>query len=402
MRKTEGVKSNGRSPTPEGKIPPAQDVFAPGATIGILGSGQLGRMSAMAAKSMGYGVVIYDEVKDGPAASCADLTITAPFDDQKALARFARGVDVVTVEFENIPVSVLEFLESRVPVRPSASVVRICQDRVLEKEFLLKNGFPVAPFRVITSAAELEAGMAELNAPSILKTAALGYDGKGQISLAPGDSAQVVWAMLGAPRAVLEQRISFASEASVICARSVGGETACFPVQENVHTNGILDVTVAPAPLDQAVAAKAVEIASAIAEKLGVIGLITVELFVLADGSLIVNELAPRPHNSGHHTLETAVTSQFAQHVRAVCGLPLGSVELRSHGVMINLLGDLWSGGEPDWALLLREHGLFLHLYGKSGAKPGRKMGHATLLGEGTEARDRALALRERVVRKKD
>lgn len=356
----------------------------------------------MAAKSMGYGVVIYDEVKDGPAASCADLTITAPFDDQKALARFARGVDVVTVEFENIPVSVLEFLESRVPVRPSASVVRICQDRVLEKEFLQKNGFPVAPFRVITSAAELEAGMAELNAPSILKTAALGYDGKGQISLAPGDSAQVVWAMLGAPRAVLEQRISFASEASVICARSVGRETACFPVQENVHTNGILDVTVAPAPLDQAVAAKAVEIASAIAEKLGVIGLITVELFVLADGSLIVNELAPRPHNSGHHTLETAVTSQFAQHVRAVCGLPLGSVELRSHGVMINLLGDLWSGGEPDWALLLREHGLFLHLYGKSGAKPGRKMGHATLLGEGTEARDRALALRERVVRQKD
>lgn len=376
--------------------------MAPGATIGILGSGQLGRMSAMAAKSMGYSVVIYDEAKDGPASSCADLTITAPFDDQDALGRFARAVDVVTVEFENIPVSVLEYLESRVPVRPSASVVRICQDRVLEKEFLKKNGFPVAPFRVITSAQELAAGIAQLDAPSILKTASLGYDGKGQISLAPGDSTEVIWAMLGAPRAVLEKRISFSSEASVICARSANGEISCFPVQANVHANGILDVTVAPAPLDGAVAARAVGIASAIADKLGVIGLITVEFFVLADGSLMVNELAPRPHNSGHHTLETAVTSQFAQHVRAVCGLPLGSVALRSPGVMINLLGDLWAGGEPDWELLLREPGLFLHLYGKRGAKPGRKMGHATLLGEGEAARARALSLRERIVRQKD
>lgn len=402
MRKTEGGKSNGGAPTPEGKIPPGRNVIPPGATIGILGSGQLGRMSAMAAKSLGYGVVIYDEVRDGPAASCADMSITAPFDDQEALARFARAVDVVTVEFENIPVAVLEYLEPRVPVHPASSVIRICQDRVLEKEFLRSNGFPVAPFRVITSAVELAAGIAELNAPSILKTAALGYDGKGQISLAPGDTTEVIWAMLGAPRAVLERRIAFASEASVICARSASGEIACFPVQSNVHTNGILDVTVAPAPLDEHVAAKAIEVGAAIAEKLGVIGLITVEFFVLADGSLIVNELAPRPHNSGHHTLETAVTSQFAQHVRAVCGLPLGSVALRSPGVMVNLLGDLWSGGEPDWELLLREHGFFLHLYGKSGAKPGRKMGHATLLGEGTEARDRALALRERVVRQKD
>lgn len=356
----------------------------------------------MAAKSMGYGVVIYDEVKDGPASSCADLTIVAPFDDQDALDRFAMNTDVVTVEFENIPVSVLEYLEPRVPVRPSASVIRICQDRVLEKEFLKNNGFPVAPFRVITSAAELAAGITELNAPAILKTAALGYDGKGQISLSPGDDTEVIWAMLGAPRAVLEQRISFTSEASVICARSVNGESSCFPLQANVHTNGILDVTVAPAPLDEAVAARAVEVASAIAEKLGVVGLITVELFLLADGSLVVNELAPRPHNSGHHTLETSVTSQFAQHVRAVCGLPLGSVALRSPGVMINLLGDLWSGGEPDWEHLLREPSLFLHLYGKSSAKPGRKMGHATLLGGVVEARERALALRERVVRQKN
>ena len=400
MSNSEAEKSNGAQSAPEGKFPQAPGPLLPGATIGILGSGQLGRMSAMAAKSMGYAVVIYDEVKDGPASSCADLTIVAPFDDHDALDRFAMNTDVVTVEFENIPVEALQYLETRVPVRPSSSVVRICQDRVLEKEFLRNNGFPVAPFRVITSAAELATGIAELNAPSILKTAALGYDGKGQISLSPGDNAEVIWAMLGSPRAVLEQRISFDSEASVICARSANGETSCFPVQANIHRNGILDVTLAPAPLDVAVSAKAREIATAITEKLGAIGLITVELFVLPDGSLMVNELAPRPHNSGHHTLETSMTSQFAQHVRAVCGLPLGPVELRSPGVMINLLGDLWSGGEPDWELLLREPGLFLHLYGKNGAKPGRKMGHATLLGEVGAASDRALLLRDRIVRR--
>lgn len=400
MSNSEAEKSNGAQSAPEGKFPQAPGPLLPGATVGILGSGQLGRMSAMAAKSMGYGVVIYDEVKDGPASSCADLTIVAPFDDHDALDRFAMNTDVVTVEFENIPVEALQYLEPRVPVRPSSSVVRICQDRVLEKEFLRNNGFPVAPFRVITSAAELAAGIAELNAPSILKTAALGYDGKGQISLSPGDNTEVIWAMLGSPRAVLEQRISFDSEASVICARSVNGETSCFPVQANIHRNGILDVTLAPAPLEEAVSAKAREIATAITAKLGAIGLITVELFVLPDGSLMVNELAPRPHNSGHHTLETSMTSQFAQHVRAVCGLPLGPVELRSPGVMINLLGDLWSGGEPDWELLLREPGLFLHLYGKNGAKPGRKMGHATLLGEVGAASDRALLLRDRIVRR--
>ena len=353
----------------------------------------------MSAKSMGYGVVVYDSVKDGPASSCADLTIVAPFDDRKALDRFAMNIDVATVEFENITVEALKALEERIPVRPSSSVVRVCQDRVLEKEFLSRSGFPVAPFRVITSSAELAAGIAELAAPSILKTAALGYDGKGQISLASGDDAEVIWAMLGTPRAVLELRIAFASEASVICARSANGESSCFPAQANVHRNGILDTTVAPAPLDPAVAARAQKITSDVAGKLGVIGLITVEFFVLADGSLVINELAPRPHNSGHHTLETALTSQFTQHIRAVCGLPLGPVELRSPGVMINLLGELWAGGEPDWDILLREPGLFLHLYGKRGAKLGRKMGHATLLGEGDSVRDRLLSLRTRIVR---
>ena len=369
----------------------------PGATIGILGSGQLGRMSAMAAKSLGYRVAVYDATPDGPACSCADLCFTAPFNDTEALARFAKDVDVVTVEFENIPVIALEFLTKHVPVRPSALVVRTCQDRVLEKEFLQINGFPVAPFRVITSAEELEKGLADLNAPSILKTAALGYDGKGQISLKPGDDTRSAWKQLDAPRAVLEKRISFTSEASVICARTPLGETRCFPVQENAHRNGILDVTTAPADLPAATLLKAQEITSAIATKLGVLGLITAEFFVMEDGGLMVNELAPRTHNSGHHTLETTMTSQFTQHIRAVCGLPLGPVEFRSPGVMINLLGDLWCHGEPDWKLLLREPALYLHLYGKRESKAGRKMGHFTLLasqGSIPQARERALELR--------
>jgi 5-(carboxyamino)imidazole ribonucleotide synthase len=399
MSDKEGANDNEAPAAPEGKLFPdgKEKIFLPGKSIGILGSGQLGRMSAMAAKNLGYRVVVYDAMPDGPACSCADLSITAPFDDETSLTRFAAEVDVVTVEFENIPVSVLEFLEGLVPVRPSASVIRICQDRVLEKNFLESNGFPVAPFRVITSAADLEKGMSELAAPSILKTAALGYDGKGQIRLSPGDDMRLAWSQLSAPRAVLEKRITFVSECSVICARSPRGETPCFPVQENVHADGILDVTIAPAALAANVAARAQEITADIAEKLGVQGLITAEFFVLADGSLIVNELAPRPHNSGHHTLETTVTSQFAQHIRAVCGLPLGSVDLRSSGVMINLLGNLWQSGDPDWALLLREPGLFLHLYGKREAKPGRKMGHFTLLGMGNSARERALALRKKM-----
>ena len=394
MRKSEAIIDNGQGVTPKEKTPAILEAFLPGTTLGILGSGQLGRMSAMAAKSLGYRVVVYDETPDGPAVSCADLAITASFGDPVALARFASEVDVVTVEFENIPVSALEFLERIKPVRPSSSVVRICQDRIMEKEFLLAAGIAVAPFRVINSALQLKEALSALGGDSILKTAVLGYDGKGQISLKEGDDATAAWERLSSPLAVLEQKIVFQSEASVICSRSTTGESLCFPVQTNVHRDGILDVSTVPANLPESVTTKAHEIATEIAEKLEVVGLITVEFFVLADGNLLVNELAPRPHNSGHHTLETTMTSQFCQHVRAVCGLPLGSVMLRSPGVMINLLGDLWKEGQPDWKLLLREAGLFLHLYGKREAKQGRKMGHYTLLGEGMPARDRAIGLR--------
>ncbi|MEI6323549.1 MAG: 5-(carboxyamino)imidazole ribonucleotide synthase [bacterium] len=396
MSKREGGNDNDAAVVPEAKV------FLPGKTIGMLGSGQLGRMSAMAAKNLGYKVVVYDAVPEGPACSCADLSITAPFTDREALGRFAEEADVVTLEFENIPIAVLEFLETKVPVRPSASVVRICQDRILEKEFLQNNKFPVAPFRVVTSVSELMEGMSDLSAPSILKTAALGYDGKGQVRISPGDDLNSAWGQLSSPRGVLEKMIPFDSECSVICSRSPHGETRCFPVQENIHRDGILDITIAPACIAADVAANAQQIASSIAEKLGVIGLITVEFFVLPDGSLMVNELAPRPHNSGHHTIETTLTSQFAQHIRAVCGLPLGPVEMRSPGVMINLLGDLWRREEPDWEPLLSESGLFLHLYGKSKAKPGRKMGHFTLLETGGNTRERALALRAQLIGKAD
>jgi 5-(carboxyamino)imidazole ribonucleotide synthase len=377
MSTIKAVHDNARPASPEGKTP---SVVPPGSTIGILGGGQLGRMSAMAAKSMGYRVAVYDPTPDGPAFSCADAVFCNLFDDREALGRFAGAVDVVTVEFENIPVSALEFLESRVPVRPSSSVVRICQNRVLEKEFLQGNGFPVAPFRVITTAQELASGLAQLDAPCILKTAVLGYDGKGQVSLGPGDDTEAAWRSLSVPRAVLERRIEFTSEASVICARSSGGETGCFPVQANIHRHGILDVTAVPAGLAPGTEARAMELTSAIAASIGAVGLLTAEFFVMGNGDLVVNELAPRPHNSGHHTIETTLTSQFAQHVRAVCGLPLGSVELRCPGVMVNLLGDLWLEGDPDWSPLHKEPGLFLHLYGKRSAKAGRKMGHFTLL----------------------
>jgi 5-(carboxyamino)imidazole ribonucleotide synthase len=392
MRTDKGIHTSLRPVASEGKSP---EMFPPGATIGILGGGQLGRMTAMAAKAMGYRVAVYDAMPDGPSFSCADLTVTAPFDDLDALGRFASEVDVATVEFENIPVGALEFLETLIPVRPSARVVSVCQDRILEKEFLSGNGFPVAPYRAVGSAEELDAALRELDAPAILKTAALGYDGKGQASLCPGDDAVAAWAALGAPRAVLEKRVTFSSEASVICARSPRGETVCFPPQANVHRGGILDVTTAPASLPGTAAREAQRITSSIAERLGAVGLITAEFFVFPDGSLAVNELAPRPHNSGHHTLETALTSQFAQHLRAVCGLPLGPVGLRSPGAMVNLLGDLWAEGDPDWEVFLREPGCFLHLYGKQGAKPGRKMGHVTLLGDPEESAPRLLRMRE-------
>ena len=356
-------------------------------SIGLLGSGQLGQMIAMAAKKMGHRVLVYDVLPGGPAASVADEMIIAPFDDQKALKDFASRVDLITLEFENIPAASLELLASLRPLHPSPGVVRICQDRIFEKEFLQSHQIPIAPFRIVTSAKDLAEAFSELGA-SFLKTATLGYDGKGQVSIPARASAadlQEAWTVLRTERAVLEKRIDFCAEGSVIVARSINGEISSFPPQENSHARGILDVSRAPARFSTKILCEAEALGRSIAEALQVVGLLTVEFFVLPNDEIIVNELAPRPHNSGHHTIESSKTSQFEQAVRAVTGAPLGSTELVKPATMLNLLGDLWKAGEPDWKPFLGHAEVFLHLYGKKEAKPGRKMGHVTFTGEKRE-----------------
>jgi len=357
-----------------------------GSRIGILGSGQLGQMMAVAAKKLGYKVVVYDTVADGPAVAIADHSMVASFNDQEALRHFAESVDVITLEFENIPVATLELLALLKPLYPTPNVVRICQDRVLEKEFLQAHGFSVAPFQVITSEAELTRALAFFDSPCILKTATLGYDGKGQCSLQPGDDLKTAWESLKTTRAVLEKKITFLAEASVITARSITGEIISFPPQENRHRDGILDASIIPPRFETQITEQVEQLGNSIAKALGIVGLITVELFVLPEGKLVVNELAPRPHNSGHHTIESLKTSQFEQMMRALVGLPLKSLEQRSHAaVMVNLLGDLWNKGEPNWQPLLDHSHVNLHLYGKKEARPGRKMGHFTITGDHRE-----------------
>lgn len=356
--------------------------------LGILGSGQLGQMMAMAAKKMGHHVVVYDLLPDGPAAALADQMIVAPFDDQKALEDFANCVDIITLEFENIPVATLEFLAAQRPLYPAPNVVRICQDRIFEKEFLQSQGCPVAPFQVVTSPQELMRAMSDFKSDAILKTAILGYDGKGQVSISAGASPEELiraWNALRTKRAVLEKKVSFIAEGSVIVARSKNGEVAIFPPQENEHVGGILHLSRVPARFSSRVLKEAEQLGRAITAALEVVGLITVEFFVLSNESIIVNELAPRPHNSGHHTIESSTTSQFEQAVRAVTGVPLGSTQLLKPAMMLNLLGDLWKAGEPDWKTFLGQSEMFLHLYGKKEAKPGRKMGHVTFVGDNRE-----------------
>ena len=361
----------------------------PPASVGILGGGQLGRMSAIAARRMGYRVHTFDPSAEACARGVADSHTAAGYDNAAALREFAAKCDRITLEFENIPPAALETVAATgVEVHPGPFVLATCQNRRREKEFLGANGIPCAPFRVVTSAAELKKAVAELGAPAVLKTADFGYDGKGQVKI-PSASTDLdaVWASLAAPVGVLEAWIPFVMEVSVIVARSANGESSTFPVCENVHRNHILHMTITPARIAPEVERRAREIALTVAEKLGVIGLVAVELFVLADGSVIVNEMAPRPHNSGHHTFDGCVTSQFEQHIRAVCGLPLGSTEFMQPSVMVNLLGDVWpaDGSKPDWTLLLREPALKLHLYDKGRAAKGRKMGHFTVVAKSVD-----------------
>ena len=357
----------------------------PGATLGVMGSGQLGRMFAIAARRMGYRVHTFSPEYDTPTGQVADKEVTAAYDDEQAVREFARGIAVLTFEFENVPSRTVEWAAAHCPVRPSGNVLHICQHRLREKEFLAGAGIPVAPFRRVESAAQLAAAAQEIGLPGVLKTAAFGYDGKGQRKLAPGDDLAAAWAPFEGAPAVLEKFIRFEREISVLVARGTDGAVTTWPVFENEHANHILDLTYCPARIPEATAQRARELAIQIATALELVGVLAVEMFLQADGQIIVNELAPRPHNSGHLTFDACITSQFEQQVRAVCGLPLGSTELLRPAAMANLLGDVWTPGEPNWAALLTQPAVKLHLYGKATAKPGRKMGHLTALAEDVE-----------------
>lgn len=347
-------------------------ILPPGSVIGILGGGQLGRMSALAAGRLGYKVHIFSPEEDGPAAQVAWRNTVASYDDLAALEAFARSVDVVTFEFENIPAAAAEVLAKVKPTRPAPSVLHITQERLREKRFLVSIGVPVTAFREVTSPAELPAAVAAIGTPSILKSANFGYDGKGQVRIEAGMDLQEAWTRMGGEVAILEGFIDFDCEISVIVARNPEGETALYEPARNSHRHHILDTSTVPAGISAKVAHAAEAIARQIAGEIDLIGLLAVEMFVTKDGRVLVNELAPRPHNSGHWSQDGAVTSQFEQHVRAICGLPLGNPARHSDTVMTNLIGD----EVETWPQLLADPDVKLHLYGKAEARPGRKMGH--------------------------
>ncbi len=352
----------------------------PGSTIGVLGSGQLGRMFTMAAQQLGYRVHVLSPDIDSPAGQVAEVEIGADYDDLDAIRTFARGVDVVTFEFENVPAATTDAAAAIVPVRPSGLVLHIAQQRAREKGYLADKGFPVTPFAWIRQPDDLDRGLAMVGLPAVLKTASFGYDGKGQVIVSTRDAACEAWIAMGYPEAVLERFIPFDKELSIVAARGLEDWVVTYPLIENTHVNHILDTSVLPAGVSADVEARARDIARGILETLDVIGVLCVEFFLTTDGDLLVNEVAPRPHNSGHLTIDACVTSQFEQQVRAICGLPPGSVEPLRPAAMANLLGDLWASGEPDWiAACLLPH-VKLHLYGKSEPRPGRKMGHVTAL----------------------
>ncbi|HEY6509181.1 MAG TPA: 5-(carboxyamino)imidazole ribonucleotide synthase [Vicinamibacterales bacterium] len=375
-------------------------MIPPGAVLGVLGSGQLGRMFTIAARQMGYRVHTFSPESDTPTGQVADVEVTSSYEDADALRAFARNVAVVTFEFENVPSAATQVLESQVPVRPSPLALHVAQHRAREKQFLSKHGIPTVPYAVASTEAELAAALARVGTPAIVKTAAFGYDGKGQQVVTGAADVHRLWTTLGGGQLVVEKRISLQAELSVIAARGVGGDVVQYPLFENRHANHILDLTTAPALVPPAVATQATQIGRAILTELDYVGVLCIEFFLSTDGDLVVNELAPRPHNSGHLTIDAAVSSQFEQQVRAVSGLPLGSPELVRPAAMANLLGDLWSAGDPDWAAACRHPDVKLHLYGKLAPKPGRKMGHLTATARTVqEAQERVIAARDALLR---
>lgn len=371
---------NSPPPSSAALKPSLSGPIEPGSTIGILGGGQLGRMTAMAAARLGYRCHIYTEERDSPASQVAAATTVASYTDAAALTAFARSVAVVTFEFENIPEATAAIIEPLAPLRPGRNCLVIAQDRLNEKAFLNGIGVATAPYRRAASAIELAQALHDIGRPAVLKTARFGYDGKGQVMIGANTDPQEAWATMcgsnGAQIGVLEGFVDFDREISVIVARAPDGSWKAFDPVENRHANHILDTTIAPAAISEEMGYKAVATARHIAEALDLVGLLTVEMFVTRANTLLVNELAPRPHNSGHWTIDGCITSQFEQFVRAVCGLPLGSAARHSDAVMKNLLGD----DVLRWREILTEPGAKLHLYGKSEPRPGRKMGHVTRL----------------------
>jgi 5-(carboxyamino)imidazole ribonucleotide synthase len=334
---------------------------------------------------MGYRVHTFSPEFDTPTGQVSDLEVTASYDDLDAVRKFARGVSVVTFEFENVPAPTAAAAAEVAPVRPAGTVLHTTQHRLREKTFLSQAGLPVTPFTPINSQDDLRAALRKQGFPAILKSADFGYDGKGQFRVDSPAHIEAAWAAVGPSPAVLESFVDFEREVSVVAARGVDGTFVHYGVIENDHRNRILDVSIAPARVSDAVSRHAVEITRTVLTKLDVVGVLCVEFFVTHNGSLLINELAPRPHNSGHLTFDACVTSQFEQQLRAVCGLPLGSTELLCPAAMANLLGDVWAKGEPDWAAACKSPSVKLHLYGKLSPRPGRKMGHLTALGENAE-----------------
>jgi 5-(carboxyamino)imidazole ribonucleotide synthase len=353
-------------------------------------------MFTIAARRMGYRVHTFSPGEDTPTGQVADVEVTAEYDDLDALRAFAAHVAVVTFEFENIPAEAIEAVEALAPVRPSGAALHMAQQRAREKTFLADHGFPTAPFARAATLDELWEGVTTVGTPAVVKTAAFGYDGKGQHKVTTPADIDHIWTALGHQEAVVEKFISLQAEISVVAARGLDGAILQYPPFENRHRNHVLDVTTAPAVVPPAIAGQAREITRAILTELQYVGVLCVEFFVSTDGQLLVNEIAPRPHNSGHLTFDAATTSQFEQQVRAVCGLPLGATDLLRPAAMANVLGDLWADGEPNWAAACRFPDVKLHLYGKSDPRPGRKMGHLTAMAAtAQEAQDRVLAARD-------
>ncbi|MGI8982903.1 MAG: 5-(carboxyamino)imidazole ribonucleotide synthase [Pirellulaceae bacterium] len=370
-------------------------LIPPGSTLGVLGSGQLGRMFAIAARRLGYRVHVLSPDDDTPTGQVADLEIRASYDDLDAIAAFARGVSVVTFEFENVPAATTAAAEKFAPVRPGGNVLHVSQNRLREKTFLKDAGIPVTPFFPVRSAGELADGVLHFGVPAVLKTADWGYDGKGQVRMESLEEAAKVWREFVGKECILEQFVGFAAELSVVGVRGLDGSFVSYGPIRNSHANHILDVSVMPAGVSEKVAQRAVEITREIFRRLEVVGVLCVEFFLDKNHELLVNELAPRPHNSGHLTIDACTTCQFEQQVRSVCGLPLGSPRQHRPAAMANLLGDLWNGNPPNWERALSMADVKLHLYGKAEPRPSRKMGHLTALADTPqEAAERVIAAR--------